>query len=271
MPYDNDAGPLVLGASGKVGTMLRRLCDTGEICFAAKPVFQYRRGDQGLVWDVLHQPAPDVAFSSIIVLAGQTGHDDLGVNRDLALAACELAAGAPVLLASTQAVYGPQDGIMSETDTCAPVTAYGRAKLAMEQAVASHDNVTCLRIGNVVGCDGLAAGMARGAVTLDQFTDGQFPQRAMIGPHSLCHALVALLAHKKSLPQTLNLAQAPLVGMDAILNAAGAQWVPRPAPDGALARLEMDLTALRNLVDLPDADPHKMIAQARLAGWTPPQ
>lgn len=270
MPFDMNAGPLVLGASGKLGRALRYLHDTGHTKFAVPPVFQYRANGDGLLWDPLKGTQPEVAFSSIILLAGVTSGDDLHLNTDLAQAACQVADGARVLIASTQAVYGPQVGTLSEDHPCQPSSAYGTAKLAMEIAVAEQPNVTCMRIGNVVGSDALTAGMERGAVVLDQFADGRYPQRAMIGPLTLGHILEALVRISKPLPQILNLAQPELIGMDALLDAAGVTWTTRTAPDTALTALEMDLTALQNLVDIPTANAEDLITEAQLAGWKLP-
>jgi nucleoside-diphosphate-sugar epimerase len=267
MPYDADAGPLILGASGKIGSAINTLHTAGMFDFAAQPTWQYRQSSTGLNWDILHEKQSKVAFCGIIVLAGVTAGENLELNTALAQAACDLADGARVLIASTQAVYGSQAGLLSEQTLCRPNTADGRAKFAMEQAMARHTNVTCLRIGNVLGSDALTAAMTAGEVTLDIFPDGRSPCRAMIGPLTLARSLAQLIQTPKPLPQTLNLAQPKLVEMAAILTAAGRFWVPRPAPPTALARLELDLRKVADFVDLPDTDPHQLLCEAKLAGW----
>ena len=57
-------------------------------------------------------------------------------NVTLALAALKLAEAAAVprfFVASSAAVYGAQDGPLREDMPCAPLSEYGRQKLAMEQ------------------------------------------------------------------------------------------------------------------------------------------
>lgn len=264
-------GPLmILGASGQVGRMLHRLWQDGHLDFGAPPVWQVRSGQmlkgQFLNWDILHAPLPDLRPSGVIALAGVTAGDKLKENTELALAAVAVAKGAPVLVASSQAVYGVQSGMLSEHSPCRPQGAYGHAKLAMEKALAGHANVTCLRLGNVMGADQLSRAVARGQVVLDQFTDGQGPRRMMIGPLALGLAFVALLAQKCQQP-ILNLAQPGLVAMADLLTAAGADWRWQPASETALPALRMDLSAVQALIPLVPATPAGLIAEARLADW----
>lgn len=253
-------GPLILGATGHVGRALR----TSGVMPDA--IWQSRLPCAGcLTWDILTDPAPDVTCSGVIMLAGSLS--DLDAHVPLAKAACDLGAarGVPVLLASSQAVYGPQAGALSEDHPCLPNTPYGRAKLAMEQAVAGRAGVTCLRIGNVAGADALFRAMAAGPVRLDAIAKGQGPRRAMIGPHTLADALLALL--EADLPPVLNLAQPGLVDMADLLRAAQADWGWQAAPDTALPALELDLKALLARVPLLAADPATLVAEARATGW----
>ena len=148
-----------------------------------------------------------------------------------------------------------------------PNTAYGQAKLAMEQAVAGRSNVTCLRIGNVVGCDAISAAMMRGGVVLDRFADGQSPRRAMIGPASLGGVLQGLADHVGPLPPVLNVAAQGLVAMDDLLAAADVPWVWQEAAPHALRALALDLSRLQSLLSVPVATPCDLIAQARRSGW----
>ena len=129
-------GPLVLGASSRVGQMLHRLWAQGALDFGGVPVWQYRadasgQADHKIIWDILDGSVPDITHSGVICLAGPTAGPDLGLNRDLALAAAAVAQGAPLLYASTQAVYGPQSGVLTELAACHP-GAYGAAKLDAE-------------------------------------------------------------------------------------------------------------------------------------------
>ena len=256
-------GPLILGGTGRLGRALARAWPAT----APQPVWQSRDGAGGtLAWDILSAPAPDVPpVSGVIVLAGVLRGDSaaLGLNTALAQAGCDLAAalGVPALVASSQAVYGPQPGLLSETAPCAPAGAYGQAKLAMERAVAAP-HVTCLRIGNVAGCDTLADAVARPPVVLDRFADGQGPRRAMLGAADMTRALPALLAAADR-PPVVNLARPGLVAMADLLDALGVPFGWRPAPPSALQALEMDVTLLQGICPLPDADAGAMADQ----GW----
>ena len=260
-------GPLILGASGQIGQMLYRLWDQGLLDFGGTPVWQHRIASpqkQTLIWDTLSDPAPDIACSGVICLAGGPS---VARNVDLAQAAVTVARGAPVLFASTQAVYGPQVGVMTEDSPCLPQGTYGETKLAAEHAIAAHPNVTSLRIGNAIGADALLRSVQRGPVRLDQFPDGQGPRRMMIGPQSLGQAFIDMLALGDIAAPVLNLAQPGLVAMADLLEAARADWAWQAAPATALPSLEMDLTHVQRLIDLAPADPADLMAQVRAAGW----
>lgn len=260
---------LILGGTGRVGRALARVWPADM----PAPIWQMRSGGD-YPWDILtaQPPALPADVVGIIVLAGVTQGDDaaLAANTHLALAACDLAAAAEVrtLLASSQAVYGTPDIAVSEDSPAAPQTPYGRAKYAMEQAVLAYENTTCLRIGNVAGCDGLLLAAGRGGtLSLDQFADGQGPRRAYIGPGILAQTLVGLMAHTGPLPNALNVAQPKSVAMADLLDAAHMPWQWRAAGVGALPALDLICDQLTCLVSIPNADPADLIAQARAAGW----
>jgi nucleoside-diphosphate-sugar epimerase len=264
-------GPLILGASSRVGQMLHHLWASGVLDFGDDPLWQYRhdgpgQADHKIIWDMCADATPDISPVGVICLAGPTSGPDLDVNTDLALAAADVANGASLLFASTQAVYGPQSGALREDSPCIP-GAYGAAKLDAEAVLRNLPNATCLRIANVIGADALLMSVEKGPVTLDKFPDGQSPKRMMIGPLSLGQALVDLLEQGMIAAPVLNLAQPGLIAMGDMLVALGHDWTDRVAPDTAIAALEIDITAARNLIDLTPADPADLIAQARLAGW----
>lgn len=240
-------GPLILGATGRVGSALRA---SGVMPAAT---WQARTSRDGfLTWDILHAPAPAVECSGVIMLAG--GVADTDVYVPLAKAACDLGAqlDVPVLIASSQAA-ALQNSV------------YGNAKRKMEQAMT--DRACCLRIGNVAGTDALFRAMAAGPVQLDEVSKGQGPRRAMIGPVTLAHVLLRLL--DTDLPPILNLAQPGLVDMADMLRAAGGDWSWKEAPAGALAALELDVSELTARVDVPKADAATLVAEARATGWAP--
>ena len=146
-------GPLILGASGEIGRSLARVWAM-TVPEAGPGLWQHRPGAAAppvflapdvpsLSWDILAEapPALPAGLSGIVVLAGVTSGDAaaLALNTRLAEAALALARAhgiARVLLASSQAVYGPHPGPAQENSFCAPLSAYGAAKLAMEQALA---------------------------------------------------------------------------------------------------------------------------------------
>lgn len=282
--------PLFLGASGRVGRGLRHLANAGLWPPGPQPFWQVRHGGDAqrqdtLVWDILAGVAPDFgAFRGIIAFAGPTA-GPVHLNTALALAAIDLAldrGGGPVLLASSSAVYGGQAGPMAEGDPCQPLSPYGKAKLAMEQAVQDRlaalgpaAPVVCvLRIGNVAGADVILQAAMRGPVTLDRFADGLGPRRSYVGPQDLAAVLTGLLALAgagQPLPAILNVGSPEPVAMADLLAAAGLGWTWQVAPPAALARMTLDTRRLAAL--LPDlrlsADPADLIRQARQAGWQP--
>lgn len=269
-------GPLVLGGTGRVGRMLAALWPQDM----RKPLWQRRAGagpmqEGDVIWDILETAPPALPHpvSAVIVLAGVTNGtpEALQQNTRLAKAGSDLAAklGVKALVASSQAIYGRQEGSLLETDLPHPATPYGQAKWDMEQAVSNQPHVTCLRIGNVAGCDGLFQAMARGPVKIDQFSDGQSPRRMMIGPRDLARTLASLSITNSALPTALNIANPDLVAMSAMADAAGATWGWKPAPDDALPALEMDVSALLAHIALPRATAQNIVAQARAGGWSP--
>jgi len=260
---------LMLGGTGHVGRAMAAVWPRD-----VPVIWQHRPGaippaGASIPWDILNARAPDIGpLCGIVQLAGGVTPAALAVTTDLALAACDLGAtlGVPVLVASSQAVYGPAPACVDETTPCAPANDYGRAKLAMERAV--QGRATCLRIGNVVGCDMLLRNAAKGRVTLDQVPDGGSPQRSYISAQGLVQVCIALIQQGRG-ADVINIAQPGTVAMHDLLIAAGLDWQWRAAGPGVLACLEMDVTRLVGLVPLPPADPAALIAQARVAGWGP--
>lgn len=260
--------PLILGASGKLGQALRYVWPKD----VPIPLWQTRDGVEGTWgWDILNEPAPALPtellpLSGIVVLSGVTQGDtaELALNTDLVLAGANLGAvlGVPVLAASSQAVYGPQQGMLRENSRLMPSNDYGRAKQTMEAAVAAP-HVTCLRLGNVVGCDALAASISLGKVVLDRFADGRGPRRAMLSPLDLYWVIQELLAVPVR-PQVVNVARPGLVEMADILKAAGVAFEWRDAPSGAMQELALDVSLLQGICPLPYADAGDLAMQGNL-------
>lgn len=275
----NHRGPLILGATGRVGQAFRKLAADGLWPRDAAPLWHARGAGQGdYIWDMLAQDAPRddrlARVRGMIVLTGGTGgQTDPDQNSTLALAALGLARRegiGPVLLCSSQAVYGRATGAQHEDTDPTPANAYGAAKRRMEQAVQGTSGVCCLRIGNVAGTDMLLRNAALGRVRLDRFADGTAPRRCYIGPLSLARTMLTVL-DRDDLPGLLNMAAPGELAMDALLTAAGATWDWQPAPPDALPALTLDLTRLHALAPLPAkaGQAATLVTEARAAGWEP--
>lgn len=222
-----------------------------------------------VVLDPLADPAAlaQAAYGrQILCLAGAIpGRGDLADNWPLAQAALRaVAPGQRLILCSSAAIYGAQAGLSKEVTPPHPVSDYGLAKLEMEQrstalAATLGLPLCLLRIGNIAGLDGCLGGWAPG-FQLDQFADGSTPARSYIGSATLARLLADLVALPQ-LPPVLNLAQPGRVEMAALLNAAGLNWQPRPAPDHAIAMLQLDTSLLQSLVRVPAANAVQMVQE----------
>ncbi|ADE86949.1 NAD-dependent epimerase/dehydratase family protein [Rhodobacter capsulatus] len=260
---------LVLGGSGRLGGLLRRVWSLPGT--AAPPlVWQARRpgdfaafGGPTVVFDPLAAPEALVravrAAEAVLLLAGPTRGTaaEMAAHRDLAAAVLDCAGGRPVLLASSAAVYGrPAGPLCAEEDAPAPVSDYGRAKVAMEAVAAGRPGAVVLRIGNVAGADALLGQPAPpGGRRLHVFPDGLAPRRSYIGPQALARGLarlVRLAASGAALPGVINLALPGVVGMEALLRAAGESWQADPAPPGAIATVELAVARALALDLVPD-------------------
>ncbi len=279
MISDRQAGNgavLVLGASGKLGGMLRGFWQGPQrlICHSriAQPDF--------VTYDLLDEPAKAVASmrgaQAVICLSGVTparaaqDTSAMTLNIDLAQAAVTLAYQAGVsrvFVASSAAVYGTSDKVLSEDDVCTPVSDYGRAKLEMEQVACTQGQalgqpVTALRIGNVAGADAILGGWTP-SMHLDQFADGRTPQRSYIGPATLTRIL-STLCQAPSLPEVINIAAPGATEMGALLDAAQLTWVPRPAQLGAIAKVALCTRSLERYVDFR---PRDSTAEGMVSEW----
>ena len=244
------------------------------------PVWQSRAPKPGfLTWDILAEPCPDGAAAGVVLcLAGviRGSESVLALNEALALAAfrAAIAQGARhVFLVSSAAVYAASDGALHEDTPLSPSAPYGKAKAAMERAALAMmpqggPGMTILRIGNIAGFDALLGGMRADVQTRLDPVKGQDkgPVRSYIGPVTLARVLMqlAVLAGQGvRLPRVLNIATAP-VSMGDLLDAAAADWAFGAENPDVIARVELDITRLKNLVDLsPDAGQ----AAAMVAEW----
>lgn len=250
---------LLLGGNGRLGQMLRRHWPV-----ARDLITQSRHAGADLVFDPSDVAAVRDAAQrcrAVICLAGVVpGRGDLGANVTLAQAAVEGAAGVPVFLASSAAVYG-RAGQCHEEDAVQPLSEYGRAKLEMEQTCAGP-NVTSLRIGNVAGADAILGGWREG-FTLDVLPDGTTPRRSYIGPVSFARAIHAL-TQAQDLPGVLNIAQPGSVAMGDLLTEADRGWAPRPAPEDVIADVTLNTDRLMRHVSLEIATPSGLVNEWRM-------
>ena len=264
---------LVLGASGRIGGILRKF-------WSFEPVVWQTRGKPGEVsgpgWVTFDPQADPEALAraasgcaAILCLAGVVPGrgGDLKDNITLAEAAVRAgaASGAAVFLASSAAVYGAETGILEENTALNPVSDYGRAKVEMERRGAalgaeSGVQVCSLRIGNIAGVDAILGGWKPG-FQLDQFVDGRTPRRSYIGVVSLARVLGDLML-AENLPQALNIASPGVVEMGALLDAAGLAWAPRPAGQAAIEQVCLSTRALERFSRL-----EAVSAQALVDEW----
>jgi len=268
---------LLIGAAGRLGDMVMKHWPAGVPLVGSS-----RRGDAGFVQlDLLVNPDSAVKAmagkGAVLCLAGVTpavavtGADVFSRNTDVALAtlrAAKAAGAGRVFIASSAAVYGGTDGALTEDAVLAPVSDYGRAKTAMEDAARDlarklDHPLTVLRIGNVAGADAILGGWRKG-FTLDQLPDGATPARSYIGPRSLARALYQL-SQARTLPDVLNLAAPGAVEMGALLDAAQLDWTPRPATRATLADVTLDTKRLETHIRFApeDATPEGLVAQWR--------
>jgi UDP-glucose 4-epimerase len=283
-PTADRATWLLVGASGRVGTLVRAAWRRARPAADVLPQFR-RPGDAGgLVWSPLEGPGPLLGrlragrgIQAMIVLAGivprRPGADfgDDARIADACLAAAHAAGIRRCLVASSSAIYGRGDGApLGEDDPTRPVTAYGRAKLATEAACRRWRErglaVTALRIGNVAGADALLGqdAVRQGReVVLDRFPGGGGPVRSYVDPVTLA-AVLATLAAADGLPPVLNVAVPGGVAMADLLTAAGLPWRWQEAPATALEHLVLDCGRLAAIHRFPPgaASPARIVA-----GW----
>ncbi|MBZ8118811.1 SDR family oxidoreductase [Roseovarius sp. LXJ103] len=282
---------LMVGASGRVGRMMRAAWPSGPDA-RMRIVPQMRvpqagqaqaMGEGALCWAPLEGPEPferyvraDGTPAAMLMLAGVIpgAGADYTANVGLAVACLEAAKEAGcgrVIIASSAAVYDPFAHMpVAEDGVLAPASAYGASKLAMEQACAPYRalgiDVCSLRIGDVLGADGLMRNAHKGRpLVIDRFADGRGPMRSYIGPATLARVLGTLAASPDPLPEVLNVAAPFGCAMVDIAEAAGLDWAWRDAPVDAVqnvtletARLEEIYTFARDEVTARD-----MVAQLR--------
>lgn len=275
---------LLVGASGHVGRMVLHHWQNSLGATRITPQFRRTSHAGSLAWDPLKGALPLVdavkvsgSFDAMIMLGGVTPGlgKKLDINITLAEACLSAASQAGirrVLLASSSAVYGAGDGVaFTERDLCIPTNDYGAAKLEMEQVCApwreSGIDLCFLRIGNVAGADALLLNIARAgpkeAIEIDIFSDGRGPIRSYIGAQTMCQVLQSLCRYPSALPQILNIAAPMPLAMDALADATGHPWRPRPPSEISHQNIVLDCNLLTSLHPFHtyDTRPSEMVRQ----------
>jgi NDP-hexose 4-ketoreductase len=253
---------IVTGAGGRVGRLLRKVMPEGRVIWVTRSPLQKTE----MAWDQFLHRAPSGAV--IVHLAGAV-RGDLALNTTLAEQVCGVKGVRHVFVASTAAVYGPCGGLLREDTPVDPQNPYGKAKLAMEQAV-RKDGVTILRIGNVAGADALLGGLVPDKTTVLDPVPGQpgGPVRSYIGPVTLGRVLLRLAEMADAgneLHDTLNVAGPGAVAMAELLNAAGADWVYGPPRANVVPMVEMDVKRLCQIVPMAVTTAAGLVAEWRAA------
>ena len=279
---------LVLGSTGRIGTMLRPVWDAGSCGRGIEFTYQTRRPGpehaSDVLWNLEGSPPAQLLeagpFDVLLVLSGVVPRAGAKLAQNAAigldsLEAAKALGAKTVILASSSAVYGMQsDSPYHEDDCPAPANDYGRAKYEMEQRCAVHARdlglvLCCLRIGNVAGADALlgnGAALKQGArLRIDSFSGGGTPLRSYIGPHTLAKVLCELVQNHKALPGVLNIGAPNPVEMATLAQAAGMAFDLVPAMGSAHQYITMDCAALAGLYSFSatDSDPAQMAAQWR--------
>ena len=272
----SDGDLLVLGASGRLGRLLRAVwaCDVPARWHARRPTPGFHACD--ILNDTGRLRSLAEGASTILCLAGTTdrtvgmGRAAYADNVRLACAAVDAAARAGcsrVFLASSAAVYGSAGGPLHEDSPGRDLSPYGQSKRDMEReawllAQSAGVALCSLRIGNVAGSDAILGDWQPG-FRLDRFADGSTPRRSYIGPVSLARAVAALLA-ANAVPARVNIAAPGIVSMGALLDAAGLAWKARPAPANALPEVSLSTELLSRFWNAPL---HAGGATALVAEW----
>lgn len=265
-----DAPLIITGANGRIGRLLRKLWTPSDLS-GFVPIWLTRNH-----WEICAKRPPDLPHGGVLLdLAGVTS-GDFERNPLLAAKVAELSRslGCKLVYVSSASVYPGGAMPMDEDCAPAPLSAYGRSKVAAEMTVrAIAQDPTILRLGNIAGADALLGGNSPAKlVMLDQSASGhRGPVRSYIGPHVLADSLVQLCTRAlaaKGLPHTLNLAQPGPAAMADLLDAAGYPWAFRDPRDGVIDRVELSLDRLLSLCAVPRATAASLVDDLRrLRGW----
>lgn len=292
---------LVLGATGRIGGILRRCWPemvpnlAPDLAPGLHVVWQ-TRGTPPAGWlglDPLADPqalaAAVGAADVVLCLAGVTPAAaakgaDMADNSALAQAVIRAAgqgrasAYPRVFLASSAAVYGRDPGPLEDSrppQTLTPVAPYGEAKVRMEMDAQKLGEklgvpVCALRIGNVAGADAILGGWRPG-FRLDRFADGRTPRRSYIGPRTLARVLADLIRAgntTRDLPPAINIACPGSIEMGDLLDAAVLAWSAQNAPNFAIPEVQLSTSAIETFTRFSEVEcqAQGMVEQWRALG-----
>ncbi|MEM9436923.1 MAG: NAD-dependent epimerase/dehydratase family protein [Pseudomonadota bacterium] len=269
---------LVLGATGRLGSMLRRNWPADwPVTWAAREAHAPAIvGCDPLAMAPAALSEAIAAVDVVLCVAGSVPRrgDDGGASKldahvalGRALAEAAAKVKTPLLIASSSAVYGGSGAgrPLRESDPLpAQVSSYAAAKQAMEAGVLkAGGHSTCLRICNIAGADALLEPFNDKAVMsleetsplyLDNFAGTgrpRGPERSYLGPVSFARILASLALRaaeqtrvRARLPACLNVAAPGCVDMAALLAEAEIPFEWRPAGADSIERVELDVASL---------------------------
>lgn len=277
---------IVLGLSGRIGTMLRFHSDMAT-SYGLDMTGVSRNppdsSDYGPTKWTSWPPTDDLAqvlqgADVVLNLAGVTPTTDAPIEmsefleKNVALSmnvleAARIADVPRVFLASSASVYGAAGNSgepLTECGPAAPQNDYGKSKLMMENAAldwikpGKNPAVSSLRITTIAGADMLLqnaskAAAANTAMSLHKFASGKGPERSYISPSELSHQIFALCALQAPPPPVINLASSSAIRMEDLLEAfsnhvARLKWVFEDAPATAIESVTLDTTLLRDVL-----------------------
>ena len=207
---------LLTGATGQVGrTLLPILTKDHDVIAPGRDVLDL--GKSGAVRNVMRDVKPEVVINSgawtAVDLAESRETEATAVNAGAVAILGEEAknTGARIIHFSTDYVFdGEKQGPYAETDTPNPMSAYGRGKLAGEQAlVASGANYVILRLSWVYATEG--QNFAKTILRLAQERDTLSIVADQIGaptPASLAAEVTCLLLTRKDVSGIFHLSPA---------------------------------------------------------------
>lgn len=290
---NSDPRWLFVGGTGRVGQMLR--CAWQHVAPRHSIIWQRRvavpHAPEDWVWDPADGPDDLVRncrerppLRGMLVFAGVTpsATANYSENVDILESCIDTARHLGVsrlIVASSSAVYGASTaGPIPESAPLQPVNDYGRSKVMVEEACARHRSdglqISCLRIGNVLGADALMVNARRASqanpLCVDIFPDGFGVRRTYIGPATLARVLDMLMA-APSLPECVNVGLRLPVLMDQLAERSGVPWLPKQIADDRLQNITLDCGLLSSLTPglLDQSIPETMFNELSTLGLWP--